>query len=197
MLTIQETHLKKITGLSMLIGCSIFLISSVKAQNAPLFAALKKNNIQELKTLLDQKANVNVYDDDSDHVLMYAAMYASADCMDLLIKNGANVNATNKSNEAPLMWCNHDIGKSKLLLQNKADINAVAKTGNTALLTASVGCGQYEMIKLLLDNGADALARNNKGETPLYRVALFGDTAAARLLLNKGAAINTRTDLKE
>ncbi len=118
MTPIQKTTFKRIARLPIMVCCCIFLISSVNAQESPLFAALKNNSIQELQTLLAQKINVNVYDDDSDHVLMYAAMYASADCMNLLIKNGADVNAINKNRETPLIWCNHDIAKAKLLLQN-------------------------------------------------------------------------------
>jgi len=198
----MHTHQKKtaanfLTCILIILCGSAFSIPAASAQESPLFTALKNNNLQELKTVLEQKINVNVYDDDSDHVLMVAAMYASADCMDLLIKNGADVNVVNRTGETPLMWCNHDIAKTKLLLQHGANLNAVAKSGNTPLLIACVGYGQYEIIKLLLDNGANPLAKNNKDETALFRIGLFGDTATARLLLNKGADVNARTNLKE
>ncbi len=195
---IQSTLPSKIFGRIMLFLCICFFFCfSTNAQTSPLFDAVKNNDLSTLKSLLDKKINANVYDDDSDHILMYAAFYASADCMELLINNGANVNAVNKTLETPLMWCNHDLQKTKLLLQHGANVNAIAASGNTALLVACVGAGQYEIVKFLLDNGADPFAINNKGQTALFRTATFGDTATARMLVNKGIDINAKTLNKE
>jgi ankyrin repeat protein len=51
----------------------------INAQQASLFDAVKNNNIKEVKLLLDKGANPNAYDDDSDNVLINAAIYASTD----------------------------------------------------------------------------------------------------------------------
>src|SRR4051812_34614502 len=103
-----------------------FFINKISAQsnvsatlmrgNQSLFAAVKNNDIKAVKYLLNKGANPNAYDDDSDNVPINAAMYASVDCMKLLLKKGAEVNAKNKSGEAALMWCAHDAKKVKLLL---------------------------------------------------------------------------------
>jgi uncharacterized protein len=168
-----------------------FCILQLKAQpSKSLFTAVKNNDIQELKSLLGQGADPNSYDDDSDHVLMQAALYASVNCMQLLLEKGSDPNAVNKVGETALMWCVDDPGKIKLLLRHGADINAKAKSGNTALLIACVGYGKYDIVKLLLDNGADPLVKNKKKETALMRTSLFGDTATISLLLSKGIDIN-------
>lgn len=73
-----------------------FFIQKVKAQHPSLFDAVKNNNSKEVKSLLDKDANPNAYDDDSDNVLINAAIYASADCMKLLLKKQANPNLKNK-----------------------------------------------------------------------------------------------------
>src|SRR5678816_4084295 len=118
-------------------------ISCLPQANTPssqsLFSAVKNNDLKELKILLDRGADPNAYDDDSDHVLMYAALYSSPDCMQLLLEKGSNANARNKLDETALMWAVHDADKIKLLLKHGADINAKAGSGNTALLIASVG----------------------------------------------------------
>jgi ankyrin repeat protein len=171
--------------------CTLFYFPAANAQSSKeLFAAVKKNNISELRSLLNKGADPNSYDDDSDHVLMYVVLYSSIDIMQLLLEKGSNPNAKNKTGETPLMWSVHDITKTKLLLDNGADINAKAASGNTALLIASVGYGKYEMIKFLIDRGADPLAINNRKENVLMRAALFGDTATISLLLSKGIDIN-------
>lgn len=158
-----------------------------------VFTAVKNNDIKDLKTLFDQGADPNSYDEDGDHLLMYAALYSSIDCMQLLIEKGCNVNARNGLDETALMWAVHDLEKMKLLIQRGANVNAKAKTGNTALLIASIGHGKYDAIKLLLDNGADPSALNNKKENALIRAALFGDTATISLLLSKGIDVDATT----
>ncbi|MEP6952270.1 MAG: ankyrin repeat domain-containing protein, partial [Ginsengibacter sp.] len=87
---------------SLIITFSVlFLIQEVKAQQLPLFVAVKNNNIKEIKMLLDKGANPNAYDDDSDNVLINAALYASVDCMKLVLQNKANPNLKNKYGQTP------------------------------------------------------------------------------------------------
>ena len=181
--------------LSLFILFSVGSICVVNAQTASskIFTAIKNNEIKELRSLLDQGGDPNSYDEDGDHTLMYAALYASADCMQLLIEKGSKVNAKNSLDETALMWAVHDLAKMKLLIERGADVNAKAKSGNTPLLIAAVGQSKYEAVKLLLDNGADALAINNRRENALIRAALFGDTATTSLLLSKGININALT----
>ena len=168
---------------------SYFVVSG-QTPAAKIFAAVKNNDSKELKTLLDQGADPNSYDEDGDHLLMYAALYSSVACMELLVEKGCNVNAKNNLDETALMWAVHDLEKMKLLLQHGADVNARAKTGNTPLLIASIGHGKYDAVKLLLDKGADASTLNNKKENALIRAALFGDTATVSLLLSKGIDVD-------
>ena len=170
---------------------SVLYFPEVNAQSSKeLFSALKNNDLNGVKLALTNGVSANSYDEDSDHVLMYAALYSSIDIMQLLLEKGSNPNAKNMMDETPLMWSVHDAAKTKLLLDHGADINAKAKSGNTALLVASVGFGKYEIIKFLLDRGADPLVINNKKENALMRAALFGDTATISLLLSKGIDIN-------
>jgi ankyrin repeat protein len=169
-------------------GCFCTINSQTPASK--IFTAVKNNNIKEVKSLLEEGVNPNSFDEDGDHLLMYAALYSSVDCMQLLLEKGSDVNAKNKIDETALMWAVHDLAKMKLLIQHGADVNAKAKSGNTPLLIATVGQGKYDAVKLLLDKGADALTVNNRKENALMRAALFSDTATVSLLLSKGIDIN-------
>ena len=157
-----------------------------------LLNALEKNDQQLVRDLLSQGADPNSADPEGDNALMYAALYADPDCMKQLLEKGADPNASNKLGETPLMWCVEHVEKVKLLLAKGANINARTKSGNTAFLIATVGNHCFDVLKLLLDHGADALAVNNKNETALNRAAPFADSLTINLLLDKGIPIDSR-----
>lgn len=56
------------------------------------------------------------------------------------------------------------------MIEAGTDLNCTNNDGATALHTAAFLC-RTEIVKLLLDNGADTLARNNVGATALESVA--------------------------
>ncbi|TKK65391.1 ankyrin repeat domain-containing protein [Ilyomonas limi] len=138
---------------------TIFIVSinQLDAQQKNLFEAVRNNNLKEVSALLNEGANPNAYDDDSDNVLINAAIYASANCMKLLLQRKANPNLKNKYGQTPLMLCTHELDKMKLLLHYDADINAKSNSENTALSIACSEYGLYKNVKWLIDNGADAL----------------------------------------
>ena len=168
----------------------LFFTQKIKAQQTLLFAAVKDNNTQQVKLLLDKGADPNAYDDDSDDVLINAAIYASSDCMKLLLKKKANPNLKNKYGQTPLMLCTHDLDKMKLLLQYGADINAKSNSQNTALFIACAEYGLYKNIQWLINNGADPLFKRWGGLTALIQAAPFADTMTLHLLISKGVEIN-------
>src|ERR1700761_3124036 len=72
-----------------LAGC-LFLALGASAQSRSLNEAVMNNNVKEVEAFLRNGADPNAYDDDSDNVLVNAAMYSSATCMELLLKYKAN-----------------------------------------------------------------------------------------------------------
>jgi ankyrin repeat protein len=184
---------KKLLPLLLFLMMQLF-IGQAKAQQTPLSAAIKNNDLAEVKKKLDTGADPNEADADGDNLLMYAALYASADVMERLLEKGADPIAKNKDGETPLMWSIPHPEKIKRLLQHGAIIDAKAETGNTAFLVACVGSKQHDLIKLFVEQGADPFIKNHKGETALMRAALFGDTATLSYLLGKGIDINARAN---
>jgi ankyrin repeat protein len=162
-----------------------------------LLEAIKSNDLKQVRSLLDQGPNPNYIDDDSDNLLINAAIYSSADCMKLLLKKGADPNFKNALGETPLMFSVPNEAKTKILIDNGADINAKANSGNTVLMVAVVGNNQYNITKTLLQKGADPLIKNSAKETALARAALYGDTSTISLLLSKGIDINAQDVLGE
>jgi hypothetical protein len=75
----------------------------------------------------------------------------------------------------------------RLLIERGANVNAKSVRGRTPLLMAASANGTTGVVKLLLAKGADVNAADGIGLTPLIAAAAVGNSAAARLLLERGA----------
>lgn len=88
---------------------------------------------------------------------------------DSLLKNGIDINAAAYYDEAPVtkiannsVTLTTNIEQMSYLLKNKADINIKNSQGYTPLML-SVMKNNIDMVRLLLDSGADANILDNKG----------------------------------
>lgn len=78
----------------------------------------------------------------------------------------------------------------KLIAAQPDLVNSRDRAGSTPLHHAA-GFGTLAMVKLLLENGADVNAVNQRKSTPLFWA--LADEAKVRLLLEKGASITAKT----
>jgi ankyrin repeat protein len=88
-----------------------------------------------------------------------------------------------------------DINRVRMLLASGANVNALAENflgiGNISPLSYAVSEGDTEIVKLLLDKGADVNFKHPLGGGALITdAAMKGDTDIVSLLLAKGADIN-------
>jgi Ankyrin repeats (3 copies)/Ankyrin repeats (many copies) len=127
--------------------------------------------------------------------LMTAALSGTTKEMDGLIDAGADVNAATPTGITALMCAVRDPAKVRRLLSMGANPNAAAKSGHTALMLAADYDGATESVRALLDAGANpsdvAMQAVIPGATALRNAALRGDLVVARLLLDRGAALET------
>src|SRR5688572_29500928 len=80
----------------------------------------------------------------------------------------------------------------RTLAADKASVNAAGERGVTPLLFAAA-FGSPEAVKILLDAGADPLAKNALGATAL--IWGINSPEKVELLLKKGADVNAATNL--
>ncbi len=77
----------------------------------------------------------------------------------------------------------------QVLLDAGVNVNeATTDHGYTALVFA---CNNADAVKVLLNAGADANAKNHSGVTVLMYAAMDGDLGAVKALLDAGADVNT------
>jgi serine/threonine-protein phosphatase 6 regulatory ankyrin repeat subunit B len=149
--------------------------------------------------------------------LLYAARENCMDCVDVLLKSGADTNKPDPDGVSPLhvaiMNANWDLAKK--LIEAGADVNQWDIYGEAPLFTAVGGRSRndggrasidppnettgLDIVKTLLERGANPNmqlffrpanvrgATNTRGSTPLIRAANGNDLEVVKLLLEHGA----------
>jgi len=92
--------------------------------------------------------------------LHYAAAYGWLDCMELLLKTGADVNAQNSWKISPIniaMLKNHHGCVKRFLEEPNVDVNGKDDKGRTLIMLALciLDDDSYDFISFLLRKGAD------------------------------------------
>jgi serine/threonine protein kinase len=117
--------------------------------------------------------------------LLSAAFIDSKDLVELLIANGADINAKNKNGSTALLLAvkNQNYEIVELLIAKGADINARDNDNKRPLMEVD----NLAIAKLLVSKGADINTRDNYGNTPLMTV---DNSEILKLLINHGADVN-------
>lgn len=128
--------------------------------------AVRRGDLIEVKQLLRQGINANARDDCQVSALTYAVDIMRPDIVEELIAAGADVNAIdNFHHYPPLLWA--------LDPSDEDD----RKKG-------------YEIVRLLVEAGADVNLKGQSDQTALIRIVLAGNEEMTAWLLAHGAKIN-------
>jgi ankyrin repeat protein len=81
------------------------------------------------------------------------------------------------------------------LLKNGADVKAAARNAQkVTALHGAVARRDVEIVRMLLEAGADANARQERGFVPLHDAAANGNAALVEMLLKHGARTDAKAD---
>ena len=168
--------------------CATALFAADAPGTAPLFQTIEKNDVAGMKRLL---ADANAQDAEGTPALMAAVLYAGEDAVKFLLEHGANPNARNAAGATALMWAIPDLAKVKQLVAAGADVNARSTNLlRTPLLIAASYPGSVEVLRLLVDHGADIHAKDRNGVHALGRATLSADVDVVRFLVEHGCDPN-------
>jgi ankyrin repeat protein len=176
---------------------AVVMTSAVHAANSPVADAARQGDIDAVKALLKDGADVNAAMGDGMTALHWAAERGDLELTNVLLYAGANVAAVTRVGQyTPLHIAARtgNTGIVKGLLAANAVVDArTAPSGATALHLAAAA-GAVDAINALLDAKADVNATEPEWEqTPLIFAASAGRTAAVTALLARGADANAHS----
>jgi ankyrin repeat protein len=141
---------------------------------------------------------VNKTDGNGQTALYWAAKGGHPAVMQLLLENGADIEAKNSKGWTPLHSAAERGNEAVvyLLLEKRADAKAKDKSGWMALHSAARS-GHKAIVRLLLStNDDDVNAEDKEGNTALHEAAGNGHNAVIEVLLENRANIETKNSTK-
>ena len=172
------------------IAAALLTLPLAAQQSTDLFDVVRNGDLRALKSSLQKTEAAKARDSHGVPLVMYAAAFGSPEALRMLIDAGADVNAKNSFDATALMWAAGDPVKARILIEHGANVNSVSKQGRTPLIIAAAHHGAGETVRLLLEKGADARAKDGMGTTALLQACFAGDIEVVRMLLEKGADVN-------
>jgi len=153
-----------------------------------LLAATHADAVDVASLLIRRGADVNAKDDIDDSPYLYAAAEGRVEILKMTLAAGADLASTNRYGGTGLIPAAHHGHPDvvRILLETDIDVDHVNNLGWTALLEAVVlgngGPVHQEIIRLLLEGGADPAIADRDGRTPLDHARARGQTAVVRIL---------------
>ena len=153
-------------------------------------AVSKPNNLEMVRFLIDNGANISTTDNNGETPLYNALSNDEVETATILLEHGATLVVQNINGQTPLHKAVSVVNLEmvRLLLEHGADVAAQDNKGETPLYGALLP-ESIEIATLLLDFGADFNTLNITGQTPFQRAIELRHSAIVKLLVEYGADI--------
>ncbi len=144
------------------------------------------------KLLLDNKAKTNLKSIHSDGVMHVALKEWQDSIVDLLMSYNVKLNNVSKEQYEIVQAVKANSLKNLKRTLKSNLVNSKDASGTPILITAASN-GNLDIVKYLLQNGADINNMNPVGHTALNRAVFFGNEEMAHFLIAQGADV-AKTD---
>ncbi len=149
--------------------------------------AAERGDLACLKTLLEQDASLVSARWEGATALHYAALRGRLDCINFLLKNGADIDAVDEEfGSSPIGWAN-ETGKMRA-------VDLLELRGASMSLRQAAGFGRQEVVEHLLSTSPDLIDIKDGYGTPLHAAVLWGQYEIVRYLMDAGADMNALTE---
>eukprot|EP00796_Vickermania_ingenoplastis_P006431 gene6431-4635_t len=147
-------------------------VNKVNKEGTPLYYACMKTcvNVNTIAELLKIGAGVDVKGDDGETPLFIASFQNREDVVQLLLSNGADVNATSTGRKDTALHAASRLGYEgliQLLLKKGANVNARNAKQETPCFCAAKH-GRHRAVYYLMVGGANLKLTNEDGKDPLF-----------------------------
>lgn len=121
---------------------------------------MKRNeeNFIKLQKYIAEGKNIEARNEYGQTLLHIAVNEKNLKSIELLLKNGADMYARDRKGKffySPFIEAIYDLEILKLFLKYGVNVNYQYKKSETALTNVAKGCKNFELVELLLSNGAD------------------------------------------
>ena len=157
----------------------------------PVADAARSGDLDAVRALLQEGADVNAANGDGMSALHWAAERGDAEMVDALVHAGAAVDTVTRIGHYTPLHVASTGGHAAAILrlvEAGADVSATTSTTGVTPLHLAAAAGSAAAVDALLDHGADVDARERAwGQTPLIFAAARDRADAIRVLLERGA----------
>lgn len=158
----------------------------------PLMACTQEANVDAVKWLIRNGANVNIKTAEGFTALMISAEQEDVGVMQLLLEAGADVTLENQNGHfaVHVAACSKP-GPLRCLLEKSklVDVNVADHFMSTPFHFACA-FGFLENVKLLYEHGAKMNVQNDDGTYPLYLAITYEHVEVVKFLLSKGCQVD-------
>jgi Ankyrin repeats (3 copies) len=138
----------------------------------PAVAALAGRHFELAQVLHRNKSSVEPRGNDENTPLHSAACYGALEMVQVLLDYGVDVNAQNEYHNTPLDYASrsghrNDARVARLLIAHGADPNSRESSRGFTPLHRASRFGRIEIVRLLIEHGANVEAKDDEGRTPL------------------------------
>ncbi|KAM7432894.1 Protein fem-1 B [Porites harrisoni] len=172
-----------------------YVSSAFPDSKSPLVTAVKNGDLDSVKVLFKHHLHIGVPFREG---LFLSAVNGNTDILRCFIENKADVDARTGNCHCTLLIVASKYGHTNavnVLLQYGANVALTDKSGRTALhFAAGSSDNSCEILRGLIENGADIDKGRNDNQTPLMIAAQKGHVSVATFLIEHGANVDLQDE---
>ena len=154
--------------------------------------AVDEGEVDVVQVLIDAGADINIQNDEGSSPLNTACASGALDVVKMLVEAGAGLRATdNKGHTCLILAARFRQTKIVRYLVGlpEVELNHRDTVKNFTALHYSVENEDTDVVRVLIDAGADIETRGNYGRSPLHSACVLGALDVVKILVRAGAGV--------